>query len=317
MATSFLRATNTLEKGLKYVLTKPNSPGRIREGYIYNSFLSKHTDIDGLLAEFRLQEGSKAQGYEIRESFAVGETMDSKMFHAFLKDYQDQYLLGRDCIAPAHFDSHVFHFQGFCTTLDSNGRVLNFKGKAKWKELRRQRTVIDSLCKKYGLSIIESPKIGKGLNIDQYKCRTKGADRSYIRYIKMTIKKIAKLSKNWDDFINRMKKHGIEVRLRGECGISFKWKDTVRGVDGKPIEKNRILRGKSLGDNFVKQAIEKQIFHDDPRPAQSTVARKDEKIQRAKKALKDMNVVSHSKKNSQDSSKSINNEHLNKGGVKL
>jgi hypothetical protein len=112
----------------------------------------------------------------------------------------------------------------------------NDHDKYKYKLVER---LSNDICREYGLSVIEK-KNEKGMHYKEWIENKKGT--SWKAQIKQDIDKTIKESKTWNEFLDKMKAQGYEIK-HGKY-ISF-----------RPEGKERFARGKTLGYNYTQENI--------------------------------------------------------------
>lgn len=103
------------------------------------------------------------------------------------------------------------------------------------------RRISDSLCKKYGLSIIQ-PEGGKGRSYAEWQAEREGKP-TWRTAIRMDIKEAVEESFSWRQFISAMEKKGYAFKLNRKY-IALR----APGME-------RYVRLKSLGENYTEEAI--------------------------------------------------------------
>ncbi len=116
----------------------------------------------------------------------------------------------------------------------------------------------DKLCEKNKLSVIDE-------FYESYKKKYKTKGKSWYEYdkakqgnswksrLEFDIDRTVKQAKDWDDFLDKMKNLGYEIK-QGKH-IAFRHKDKLNG-DKKP----RFTRSKTLGDDYVEQKLKERII---------------------------------------------------------
>ncbi len=115
----------------------------------------------------------------------------------------------------------------------------------------------DKLCEKNKLSVIDE-------FYESYKKKYKTKGKSWYEYekakqgkswksrLEFDIDRTVKQAKHWDDFLNKMRNLGYEIK-QGKH-IAFRHKDKLNG-DKKP----RFTRSKTLGDDYTKDRLKERI----------------------------------------------------------
>ena len=242
------RGRGETAKMIRYLLDpdpRGKANGRQRVLYVYSTFLGGE-DIEKIVHEVKLHMGAKAESIHFRVSFARGEKFrDEREFQLFVSDLMSAYLPDRPYLAVCHGDTDNTHIHVVATYKDSNGKSLNFKGKAAWKEAIRRQEAVDAVSQKYGFSV-ESRKPGtfrqaqKRRTLQEVRAHEKG---KYIwkADLQNRIDRALQEATSADEFLQILKLQDIDARFRGK-GISYYFVD----AEGK----QRKIRGRRLGTKY-------------------------------------------------------------------
>ena len=138
--------------------------------------------------EITPEEANKL-GYELAMKFTKGK-------HQFLVATH---------VDKAHIHNHV-EFNS--TNLECDGKFNNFYNSA--LILRRLN---DQICREHGYSVIEKPK-ARGQRYQEKAAAKRG--RSYKEQLRQAIDRVLPDSRNFEDFLSRMRKEGYEIKHRGK-----------------------------------------------------------------------------------------------------
>ena len=119
-----------------------------------------------------------------------------------------------------------------------DGKKYHSNSRSYYEDVRR---ISDSLCKKYGLSIIQ-PEGGKGRSYAEWQAEREGKP-TWRTAIRMDIKEAVEESFSWRQFISAMEKKGYAFKLNRKY-IALR----APGME-------RYVRLKSLGENYTEEAI--------------------------------------------------------------
>lgn len=141
--------------------------------------------------EISPEEANKI-GYELAMAFTKGK-------HQFVVSTHTD---------KAHIHTHI-EFNS--TNLDCTGKFNNFKNSA-----FALRELNDKLCREHGLSVIENPK-GRGQRFTEKAAAKHG--RSFKERLRQTIENLLPASKNFEDFLARMREAGYEIKHGKHIGF--------------------------------------------------------------------------------------------------
>lgn len=183
------------------------------------------------------------------QSFMPGEVtpeqaieIGKKLAESFLKnDYQ--------YVISTHVDKqHIHNHIVFNNVNMNNGKswetLENRKGKA-WENLRQ---ISDTLCREYGLSVIENPEQGIGKSWYEWSQNKEGL--SWKSKLKFEIDNAIMSVSNFDDFLSVCRNKNIECVYKPENKISLKFR--MQGQE-------RYTRSGTLGWYYEEKQIKKRI----------------------------------------------------------
>lgn len=168
--------------------------------------------------EISPEEANKI-GYELAMAFTKGK-------HQFVVSTHTD---------KKHLHSHI-EFNS--TNLTCDGKFNNFKNSA-----FALREINDKLCREHGLSVIEHPK-GRGQRFSEKAAAKHG--RSYKEQLRRTIENLLPASKDFEDFLARMREAGYEIKQGKHIGFRA------------PGQLN-FTHAYRLGDDYTETAIRGRI----------------------------------------------------------
>lgn len=168
--------------------------------------------------EISPEEANKI-GYELAMAFTKGK-------HQFVVSTHTD---------KAHIHTHI-EFNS--TNLDCDGKFNNFKNSA-----FALRELNDKLCREHGLSVIEHPK-GRGQRFAEKAAAKHG--RSFKERLRQTIERVLPASKDFDDFLARMRAEGYEVK-QGKY------------LEFRALEQMKFTRSFRLGPDYTEKALCERI----------------------------------------------------------
>jgi len=230
---------SNVRKVLRYAMN-PEKTDEYRLVTAINSFVDPEVEkqFERTRESWNKNKGNLA--YRIIQSFSPKETdpeTANKIGYEMMdKLYGDRF----EIIVATHMDKDHIH-----NHIIVNG--VSFKDGKKIYDNKATRNLIrkesDRLCKKYGLHVIENPK-EKGKSYKEWQEEKRGF--SWKEFIKNDIDDFIEECKNFEEFKERMIRAGYEIK-EGKH-ISF-----------RPKDKERFVRGKTLGKDYTEEAIKKRI----------------------------------------------------------
>ena len=164
-------------------------------------------------------------------------------------------------IVCTHVDKKNIHTHVYfnSTALDAARKFQN-----PYNSYKKLRSINDRLCKEHGYFVIENPK-EKGKSYKEWSADKAGT--SWKSKLRETIDAVLPSAKNFDDFLDRMRQAGYEIK-RGKY-ISFR-------APGQ----ERFTRAKTLGADYTEEAISARLMgKQKPTPTQKKARREfDENI---------------------------------------
>lgn len=169
--------------------------------------------------EISPEEANKI-GYELAIAFTKGK-------HQFVVSTHTD---------KAHIHTHI-EFNS--TNLDCDGKFNNFKNSA-----FALRELSDKLCREHGMSVIEHPK-GRGQRFAEKAAAKHG--RSFKERLRQTIDNLLPASKDFEDFLARMREAGYEIKRRG------------KSLEFRAPDQTNFTRSFRLGADYTEEAMRKRI----------------------------------------------------------
>lgn len=175
--------------------------------------------------------------YRVLQSFKPGEItpedankLGYELAMAFTKG-RHQFVVSTH-VDKAHIHTHI-EFNSI--NLECDGKFNNFKNSS-----FALRELNDKLCREHGYSVIENPK-GKGQRYQEKAAAKRG--RSHKARLRQTIDRVLPTSRDFEDFLSRMRDEGYEIKRRGQ---SLEFKDS---------EQERFTRSYRLGEEYTEEAL--------------------------------------------------------------
>lgn len=185
-------------------------------------------------------KGRDIIAYRILQSFKPGEISPEEA-NRIGYELAMAFTKGRhQFVVSTHTDkAHIHtHIEFNSTNLDCDGKFNNFKNSA-----FALRELNDKLCREHGLSVIEHPK-GRGQRFTEKAAAKRG--RSFKEQLRQTIEHLLPASKDFEDFLARMREAGYEIK------------------QGKHIEfrapgQTNFTRAYRLGADYTETALRERI----------------------------------------------------------
>lgn len=174
--------------------------------------------------------------YMIRQSFKPGEVTPeqaNEIGYALALEFtkgEHQFIVATHT-DKQHIHSHIIFNS---TTLDCERKFANPHQCG-----QDVAKISDRLCREHGLSVVENPK-QKGKSYKEWDARRKG--QSWKGKLQETIDRVLPESRDFDEFLARMRSEGYEVKLGKN--ISF-----------RATGQERFTRSKTLGPEYTLEAL--------------------------------------------------------------
>ncbi len=234
------KTDSDLAKKIDYAL---NSEKTSSEQFLYESVINL-PDVKTAYAHMqatkeRFGKTSGVLGYHIIQSFKPGEITADRCHELGRKLAGEMFGAGYEIVIGTHLNKEHLHNHIVVNSVSfTDGKKLRFK-KQSYRELQE---ISDQLCRKYGLSVIESKAHGKSykewLNEKEGKPTVRGRIR---KDIDLAIKE----SLNYGTFIANLEKRGYLIKDNPSR--------TYTAL--KPPFGTRFIRLNSLGEEYTKERI--------------------------------------------------------------
>lgn len=190
------------------------------------------------------------QGFHLVQSFAAGE-VTPELSHQIGLEFARQ-LLGEDfqAVVSTHLNTQCTHNHIVWNSVSiKDGRKYRSNQKSYLTQVRR---ISDELCRKYGLSVIQTKKSERvGRPYAQWLAEQNGMP-TWKTAIQQDVDTAIASSLTWKQFLRVLEKQGYTFRFDRKYPTL------------KPPGKERSVRFKTLGRNYIPEAIQSRILY--PRP---------------------------------------------------
>ena len=248
----------SLEEAVDYALDRGKSEASIFEDSIGCTCDTAYRDMAATKRRFHKTGG--VQGYHLIQSFAEGE-VTPQMAHLIGQELAEELLKGRfEAVITTHLNtSHYHNHLVFNSVSMADGSKYRSNSRSYYSEVRR---ISDALCRKYGLSVIQTNS-GKGMHYSQWQAEREGRP-TWRTAIRMDIRETAAASFTWKQFLAGMEKKG------------YVWRPDRKYLALKAPGMERYIRMKSLGKNYTEDAVRQWILI----PGRQSACRADKRIVR-------------------------------------
>ena len=214
----------TLGKAIDYICNKEKT----ENGFWISTHNCQHRTAEYEFGFTRKSMNSNVENlaFHCIQSFKKGEVTAEQAHEIGMETMKrmldDQY----EFVLSTHVDKACIHNHIIINSVNfHNGKAFSTEHDRKfspaWKELKKYS---DEITAERGLSVIENSK-GKG--VSHYEWELKQTGQSWKQKLKIIIDETVKASKSFDDFLDKMRAEGIEVKYEdyvkksGKC-LGFK-----------------------------------------------------------------------------------------------
>ncbi len=196
------------------------------------------------------------QAFHLIQSFKPEETTPEEA-HKVGMELVNELLGGKyTVVIGTHVDKdHIHNHIVFCAVDNLEHKHYN-DCKATYREIRK---ISDRLCDEHGLSVIKEEK-GLGSSYKEWTEKKKG--NSWKQKLKDDINATIKTAKSYDDFIDKMRSMGYQIKgekLDGSCGKYISFLCPGQDENGRWIRGKKTSGNRGLGEDFSRETIKKRI----------------------------------------------------------
>ena len=237
------KSAGSLEEAIDYALNREKTEQTVFEDSIGCTCDNAYADM--VLTKKRFHKTEGVQGYHLVQSFAKGE-VTPELAHLIGQELADQLLKGEfEVVITTHLNTSHYHNHLVWNSVSMiDGHKYHSNEKSYYTEVRR---ISDNLCKKYGLSVIQTNQ-GKAMHYAQWKAEKEGKP-TWRTAIRLDIRESIDRSFSWTQFVSEMEKRG------------YTWKMNRKYIALKAPEMERYIRLRSLGKGYGEDEIREQILH--------------------------------------------------------
>ena len=241
----------TLKKAIDYICNGDKTDDEI---YVTTHLCSRenaHKEFE--LTKKQFNSKTKTLAHHLIQSF-VPEEVSCEEAHQVGIELCDKILEGRyEYVLATHIDKDHIHNHIIFNSIDVDEGKVYHSYYGSYMNIRNQS---DRLCREHNLSVIDQEtqkeineiKRRKFVSWHDWNEDKKGS--SYKSRLQFDIDRSIKLSVNWQDFLDRMKSFGYEIKLGKH--IAFR-------KEGQ----QRFTRAKTIGVNYTEERIKERIQNKD------------------------------------------------------
>ena len=257
-----IKAHQYVTDSIAYVLSPENRNGD--EKCFMSTCIDCHnSSADGLALQFKavrfaFDKDSGILAHHYVQSFSPNENITPELAHQIGVELAKKVAPGFQVVVATHIDKDHIH-----THLIINS--VSYKTGMKWKgDLRTRmnmRAESDKLCKKYGLTTIDTKSGLRGIDQATQKLAEKG--QSWKVELCNALDEAIMLCHSKEQFISFMKSKGFEITRYTDRHITFQ-----KIGEDKKIRANTLA--KQFGDKFTKENLERLMgFYSLPKPLEN------------------------------------------------
>ena len=233
---------DSLEAAIDYAMNRTKTEQAVFEDTIGCTNENAYADMVATKKRFHKMGG--VEGYHLVQSFAEGE-VTPELAHLIGQELADRLLKGQfEVVITTHLNTRHYHNHIVWNSVSMvDGHKYHSNAKSYYTEIRK---ISDDLCRKYGLSIIESNQ-KKSIPYVQWKAEQEGKP-TWRTAIRLDIRESVQESYSWSQFLKEMEKRG------------YTWKLNRKYISLKAPGMERYIRLRSLGKNYSEEEIRGQIL---------------------------------------------------------
>ena len=233
---------DSLEAAIDYAMNRTKTEQAVFEDTIGCTNENAYEDM--LTTKKRFHKMGGVEGYHLVQSFAEGE-VTPELAHLIGQELADRLLKGQfEVVITTHLNTRHYHNHIVWNSVSMvDGHKYHSNAKSSYTEIRK---ISDDLCRKYGLSIIESNQ-KKSIPYVQWKAEQEGKP-TWRMAIRLDIRESVQESCSWLQFLKEMEKRG------------YTWKLNRKYISLKAPGMERYIRLRSLGKGYGEAEIREKIL---------------------------------------------------------
>ena len=236
---------DSLEAAIDYAMNRTKTEQAVFEDTIGCTNENAYEDM--LTTKKRFHKMGGVEGYHLVQSFAEGE-VTPELAHLIGQELADRLLKGQfEVVITTHLNTRHYHNHIVWNSVSMvDGHKYHSNAKSYYTEIRK---ISDDLCRKYGLSIIESNQ-KKSIPYVQWKAEQEGKP-TWRMAIRLDIRESVQESYSWLQFLKEMEKRGYTWKLNRKY-ISLKAPGMERYIRLRSLGKKLFRRGNTWADTTAK-----------------------------------------------------------------
>ena len=233
---------DSLEAAIDYAMNRTKTEQAVFEDTIGCTNENAYEDM--LTTKKRFHKMGGVEGYHLVQSFAEGE-VTPELAHLIGQELADRLLKGQfEVVITTHLNTRHYHNHIVWNSVSMvDGHKYHSNAKSYYTEIRK---ISDDLCRKYGLSIIESNQ-KKSIPYVQWKAEQEGKP-TWRTAIRLDIRESVQESYSWSQFLKEMEKRG------------YTWKLNRKYISLKAPGMERYIRLRSLGKGYGEAELREKIL---------------------------------------------------------
>lgn len=235
-------AAGSLAEAIGYAMNREKTEKAVFEDFVGCTCETAFVDMVATKKRWHKLDG--VQGFHLIQSFAAGE-VTPELAHLIGQELADRLLKGQfEAVITTHLNTNHYHNHLVFNSVSMvDGHKYHSNTQSYYKEIRG---ISDALCRKYGLSVIETVD-GHGIHYAQWQAQKEGKP-TWRTAIRMDIREAIQMSFTWNQFMGEMEKRG------------YVWKMDRKYIALRAPGMERFVRLKSLGRNYTEDAIRAWIL---------------------------------------------------------
>lgn len=184
--------------------------------------------------------------YHLDQSFSPDEKITPEQAHKIAIEFAEEQFKGYEVLIATHVDAHHIHSHFVVNSVSFENGLKYHSSK---DNIRKLREASDSICLKYGFSVVKPREQKKTTGIGTREYRIACKSSSWKMNLIVAIEAGMRKAKTKDEFLEFMKKRGYEVN----------WTDTRKYITYTTPNGYRCRDIRLHEDKFLKEAMENEF----------------------------------------------------------
>ena len=257
-----IKAEKYVTDSIAYILSPENRNGD-EKCFMSTCIDCKNNGADNLALQFKavrfaFDKDDNILSHHYVQSFSPNEKITPELAHKLGVELAEKVAPGFQVIVATHIDKDHLH----------NHIIINsvsFETGMKWKgngdTLKSVRAESDRLCKKYGLTTIDTKSGLRGIDQATQKLAERG--KSWKVELCNALNEAIMLCHSKEQFISFMKSKGFEITRYTDRHITFQKVGEQKGIRANTL-------AKQFGDKYTKENLERRMgFYSLPKPLEN------------------------------------------------